>query len=123
MIKMRDLLKESQFQKAINYFKKQISPLKYFRIEQIPAILDVATKHGYKLDQDLIEAFKEVVGEEIWNGIEPEWTSMEAYEWWDNMNVDYFSRTAQSSLQSGLPDLEYASGKKFRGKLIDKSGL
>ena len=119
---MKHLLKESQFQKALRYFQGELKSLKYFNMSNLPSIIGIATDHGFKLDQDLIEAFKEAVGEEIWNGIEPEWASMEAYHWWDKMNPDYFAETGQSSRMSKKPDLVWAPGKKLSGKLIDNSG-
>jgi hypothetical protein len=39
--------------------------------------------------KESISAIKMTLEDHFWEGIEPDWASLEAYEWWDNLNPDY----------------------------------
>lgn len=76
----------------------EVSELSYFYDEHLIGLIGTAfAKAGVPrtnpIPIEYFNAFKEVVEEEMFSGIEPEWASMEAYNNWENLHTRYVYRT------------------------------
>tara|TARA_R110000737_G_C14569235_1_gene483800 strand:- start:815 stop:1150 length:336 start_codon:yes stop_codon:yes gene_type:complete len=53
-----------------------------------------------------VRAIRETLEDEYFNGIEPEWASLEACEWWGNMDETYFVESTHTGLHT-KPSIVY----------------
>lgn len=123
-------------EKALRVTRHLVDDIKYLYTDWLLGMYSTLINHYSCPNEDsTVFAMKEVLEEHFWSGIEPDWASMEACEWWTNLDSSYFNfyNNNQRKIDTGYyygsdlerlknakPDIliEWSEGKKPPKQLI-----
>lgn len=79
--------------KAYKLTMNLIKGTKYMYIDLVAGIYSTLM-YSYQLEHcnDVVQGMMRAIEEYYWDNIEPEWESMETEKFWNNMNVEYFTK-------------------------------
>ena len=94
-------METENYKKALRVTKFILKVTKYLYTKYIGGVYTSLMHYGVAHGQDAIDGMKDGIIDIFFDGLEPEWFSMEACKWWDDMKPEYFYLSKESEWKNG----------------------